>query len=66
MAGPLIQISTSSPWLKSRINCLLHGDGTLNTRRAARDVGGGERAIAAGGHPFYEKLNRLLAEHGFD
>ena len=44
----------------------LHGDGKAKTRRAARDVGGGQRRPRSVNHPFYETLNGLLAEHGFD
>src|SRR5436853_585658 len=45
------------------------GDGPGQTQpRAARDVGGWRPPTCRGrpGHPFYRRLNHLLAEAGFD
>ena len=42
------------------------GDGTTQTAAADGFVGGERRAASSPGHPFYERLNRVLAAAGFD
>jgi hypothetical protein len=42
-----------------------HGDGQAQTRATTDDVTTTDLPAAAS-HPFYQRLNKLLREHGFD